>query len=482
MPLLANNKKLLMKKIFFVLTLLPIALAAFSQSHPTEAWRVNTDSLFQKIRQEKNDDRRMDIILDFFSYTSDIDPLTDMKNSQLLLSEARNNKDLFAEALALSQIAYNYRNFGNSAKSLSYGLESTAMAIKTGNSKLIANCQLNLAHNYKDITDYSRAIPMYWETATHGSAIKDDLIQLWSFNSLAQIYNEMNQLDSSLMYSQRSYELAIRYDTNFLSTIYKNLGSIHGKMKNPVLASGYFEMSVAEAKKLGSARYLNETYTNMALYYYSIDKIDSSLACAKKAIAAVTNTPFSNKTIKPAKLLLDFYQNTNSDSAIKFFKLYRAANDSVFSAQTIQQAQIVSFEDQLRRDQIAAEKTEAAEQRKKNIQYVLISIGILTLIILYLLLSRSFITDERLIEFFGIIALLIVFEFLNLLLHPLLENITNHSPIIMLLALVCIAGLLVPLHHRVEKWATARLVEKNKKIRLASARKTIEKLDRGKLS
>jgi fido (protein-threonine AMPylation protein) len=74
-------------------------------------------------------------------------------------------------------------------------------------------------------------------------------------------------------------------------------------------------------------------------------------------------------------------------------------------------------------------------------------------------------------------ALLIVFEFLNLLLHPFLEGVTNHTPIFMLLALVCVAALLVPFHYRVEKWSTAKLVEKNKKIRLANAKKTIEKLE-----
>lgn len=46
----------------------------------------------------------------------------------------------------------------------------------------------------------------------------------------------------------------------------------------------------------------------------------------------------------------------------------------------------------------------------------------------------------------------------------------------MLLALVCIAALLVALHHKVEKWATAKLVEKNKKIRLEAAKKTIRLL------
>jgi hypothetical protein len=47
----------------------------------------------------------------------------------------------------------------------------------------------------------------------------------------------------------------------------------------------------------------------------------------------------------------------------------------------------------------------------------------------------------------------------------------------MLLALVCIAALLVPLHHRMQKWTTTKLVEKNKAIRLANAKKTIAKLE-----
>jgi hypothetical protein len=48
----------------------------------------------------------------------------------------------------------------------------------------------------------------------------------------------------------------------------------------------------------------------------------------------------------------------------------------------------------------------------------------------------------------------------------------------MLLALVLIAALLIPLHHRLEHWIKHKLVEKNKAIRLAAAKKTIEKLEK----
>ena len=125
-----------------------------------------------------------------------------------------------------------------------------------------------------------------------------------------------------------------------------------------------------------------------------------------------------------------------------------------------------------------AEKIKEEEQRKQNIQYALLALGIITFIISFLLLSRRHITNTKLIQFLGVVALLLVFEFLNLLLHPFLERITHHSPLLMLLALVCIAALLVPLHHKLEKWATHKLVEKNKQIRLAAAKRTIEELEK----
>jgi hypothetical protein len=85
--------------------------------------------------------------------------------------------------------------------------------------------------------------------------------------------------------------------------------------------------------------------------------------------------------------------------------------------------------------------------------------------------------NEQLIKYFDVIGLLIVFEFINLVLHPFLGNLTNDSPVLMLLIMVCIAAILVPGHHRLEIWLTKKLVEKNKRIRLASAKKTIETLE-----
>ena len=155
-------------------------------------------------------------------------------------------------------------------------------------------------------------------------------------------------------------------------------------------------------------------------------------------------------------------------------------NAQIFNQGNINKIQALAFNEHIRNLEEDAKRESEEEQRRQNIQFALIALGIITFIIVFLLLSRSIVINAKVIEFFGVIALLLVFEFLNLLLHPFLERITHHSPLLMLLALVCIAALLVPLHHKLEHWATHKLVEKNKAIRLAAAKKTITELEKDK--
>ena len=168
----------------------------------------------------------------------------------------------------------------------------------------------------------------------------------------------------------------------------------------------------------------------------------------------------------------------NKDSAYYYARLEANISAQIFSQNNINKIQALAFNEQIRLIEEEAKKTEEEQRRKQNIQFALIALGIITFVILFLLLSRRHITNTKLIQFLGVVALLLVFEFLNLLLHPFLERITHHSPVLMLLALVCIAALLVPLHHKLEKWATHKLVEKNKQVRLAAAKRTIEELEK----
>jgi hypothetical protein len=65
-----------------------------------------------------------------------------------------------------------------------------------------------------------------------------------------------------------------------------------------------------------------------------------------------------------------------------------------------------------------------------------------------------------------------------LFIHPYLEEWLHHSPALMLLILVAIAAHLIPLHHRIEHWVLHTLIARNKRLRLAAAKRTVAKLEK----
>jgi len=293
-------------------------------------------------------------------------------------------------------------------------------------------------------------------------------------------FNSFKKPDSALVYLKNAEtDLQSEVDPTMISVLLGQLAISYELKEEDDLADVYYKKTLAWCKK----EKLVSSYIRNANRYgaYLVNRGDYKVAKSLSLeILTVARQTISNDGISNvAENLKKIYSNENNkDSAFYYAEMQIAYKDSVSNQKRIAEFQNITFAQQLRDIDELSKVNVAARQRKQNLQYIFIALGIITLIILYLLLSRSFITNTKMIEFFGVIALLIVFEFLNLLLHPYLEKWTNHSPSLMLLALVCIAALLVPLHHKLEKWTTAKLVEKNKKIRLAAAKKTIAQLEK----
>ncbi len=438
-----------------------------------------TDSAWQKVAAEKNDSARFYLIFNMLT-ESETNPVLDMENAEKMLVPCEENNDKVGQVLCIGCIGYDYRAFGNNAKSMEYNMRAYAIAQETRSPRLLVAAALLLAQNYLDLTDYPKALAYNTESLRYASKTEQNIFTIMSYQNMGEIYLAMNRVDSALTCSQMAYQLSLKTGIReYLGPVYGQLGDIEARMKNGTLAISYFNLALDEAIKSKSPKFTSKAYHAIANYYYNAGQKDSAIAYARKAIVVVQRTAFFTMTIKPAKLLLDIYRGGNIDSAFKYSEMHRVANDSLYNIKAVQQAQLMTFEEEARRADLAVAANEADEQRKENIEFALMALGIITIIVVFLLLSRSLVTNERIIEFFGVVALLLVFEFLNLVLHPFLEKMTHHSPVLMLLALVCIAAILVPLHHKIEKWATHRLIEKNKAVRLAAAKKAIEQLDKG---
>lgn len=441
---------------------------------PLDAQQTKGDVLLAVLSSAKTDDERQDILMELFDLYENFSVDSNMYYADKVLEIGKQTGNLLIEARALDEIGYVYYRMDNRQKCLEITLESLRMAEKTGNQRLIGIIYIGLG----SVQDDEKAIS-YLKTSIRYLEKTNGYKELSiALNDITINYLRSHKPDSALIYAQWAYELSQQHNyKTYLGYTLGSLGSIQHELGNNGLAVEYYKLAVTDAIEQKSDPLLYNAYNSLAMFYQKQSNTDSLFHYSQKIYSLAQTGPI-RWMITPSRTFYELYKKQGkSDSALKYHEIYKAAQDSLYGAQKIQRMQAMSIEEDLRQKEIKLEKEKTNDERKRNIQYAAIVIGIITLLVFFLLLSRSIVVNEQLIKYFDVIGLLIVFEFINLVLHPYLGNLTHHSPVLMLLIMVCIAAILVPGHHRLEKWITGRLVEKNKIIRLAAAKKTIESLE-----
>jgi hypothetical protein len=241
-------------------------------------------------------------------------------------------------------------------------------------------------------------------------------------------------------------------------------------MKHQALALDYYRLSLLYAKQQNDQSNLADTYNSMALLYKNGGRIDSCIFYAQKALDAGQIAKYPVAIYNAGNLLTQIYQGKNEHLELLYLKIAMTAKDSMFNIEKVKQVQLLSFNEATRQEEIIEEKTRESEERIINLQLIGIAIFIPFFFLALLALSKSR-THHKVIEFMSVISLLLVFEFISLFIHPFIQNISNHSPILELLILVIIAAILVPLHHKLTDWMRDKLVHLPKPQKTIHAKK-----------
>jgi len=452
-----------MKKIIFILLIL-LSSQAYSQNK----------GVFKLFEEAKNDSVRIDLLVNFYQPTNVL-PADSMKYHYTLFKEiSQQQHDKAAEAVNLCHIGYYLYLNGDLPKGLALATEGLHLAESENNVRALGIANLVLQYFALDPVkknDFLRKAISYSKSANDKHSLTVE------YRNLGHLYYRSLQIpDSAFYYYQSAYNLSLK--TNRSSDIVLNLvglGNTNSLVGNKKIGLEYYKKALEIKTDNPEAR--ASVYTAIANYYKKENNTDSTVYYARRGYEIAKSYNFQRSIIGPSKILKDVFTSLNSDSALKYTIIYYSANDSVYGRKKIEQIQALNFDEELRQQRMEEEKQKAKEQRSHNLQYAAIAVALITFLILFFTLSRSIIVKTKFIEFFGVLGLLAVFEFINLFIHPYLSHATNHSPVLMLLILIGIGALLVPLHHRLEKWITKIMVEKNKKIRLAAAKKTIEQLE-----
>jgi len=348
--------------------------------------RHEQDSLLTKIEFEPDDTKRIDLILAIYKTRVEAYPLMVIEVGQKLAKLAQRTKDPITEAISWGFFGQGYRLSGDYTKGLECHHKAVALAEKTGNKSLIAITKNQMGHIYKDRDENEKALRLYREALTSAHQGENKEASIWPIMNMGAIFLATNQLDSALQYSKEAYSrcLEIKLYRN-MPYILSNIGSAYSKMGNAPVAITYYQKAITSALESNSARYTNQVYTALAEHYLKTGQTDSTIYYARKAINETHNTLFTFLSIKPAKLLTDIYENSNADSTLKYLKIYRTANDSLFSTRAEQQLQMMTFEEDQRQQELASQKTNYLYKIKMNIMMG----GLGTILLIALILFRN---------------------------------------------------------------------------------------------
>jgi len=466
-----------MKQIIICISFLGVVTLAHSQPLP--------DNVKAKYNAAKTDEEKGRLLYAYFIRPSAADSNAITHAVELLTWFKKQQDEVGANYIELYLAAvFSFKGDYSTSLSMALPILSRFEKRKDGYGLMNANHDIGLA--YSMAKDYNQSVDYYKKSIALAELLDPKGYLSKACNDIGVSYYVAAMPDSGLLYAQRAVKIDTENkDTARLATSLSTLGENY-------MAAGEYEIALPFLRKSfayllqatgGKNSYsLTYAYNDFAQAFFALKQLDSAYFYAYRAINVSLTSGYKDQLLRAYEYLYKSFDETGKhDSVSKYFRLAMTAKDSLYSMEKTRSTEALNFREKMRQQEAETEKLKAEEERKQNIQFAFIAFGIIAFIIVFLLLSRSIITNTKIIEFLGVVALLIVFEFLNLLLHPFLERVTHHSPGLMLLALVCIAALLVPLHHKAEKWATAKLVEKNKAIRLAAAKKTIETLEGNKI-
>ncbi len=326
----------------------------------------------------------------------------------------------------------------------------------------------NIGDNYSHLKYYEKSL-LYLHKAEEiiePNNIKYNRIATYIYDNLASTYMLMDSLVKAENYlSLATSKSKVAKDTAYIvASIYIDYGILNSKFSDKKeLANYYFKKAIEFSKSNSDFKHLANSYSEYAKFLMKINNYNEAKKYSNESYQISKMYNYTENILENSELLSKIYfKNKLFDSAYLFSNLADSLKDKISSTQAKNQLLTMALNEQTLEIQNDFKINEEKKHFKQSTNFTLIGIAVLILIIIYLLFTRSVFAKSKHIVVAGETLLLITFEFINLILHPKIELITNHDELLMFLCLATIAYGLVKLHHLIEK-NLPKLVSFNRK-------------------
>jgi len=350
-----------MKKIFIISYLLLLLIKVNAQNK-------TIDSLKQLLSVAKEDTNKVQVLINLgWAYQwnkPDSALMYGLKARQL--SQQLNYIDGEIEAAPVLSEALSSK--GNFSKALEFDLQSKQLAEKNGKQNLLQEYMIGGVYFYSG--DYKKALEYFLKYKSDS----DELTRTF----IGETYYHLGRLDSAFFYISKAYQMDKNYSTHRTVPYYYMalIEAKEGKFKN---ALDNYRLGLLYSKNINQD--IANGYNGIAVVFKQMGEIDSAVYYAKEAMMLAQKESLTPNVLDASALLTELYIKINTDSAFKYQRVMLAAKDSLFSEEKVKQMQNLSFNEQMRQQELQQTIQEAQLKYRNRLNVYILIAGLLILLI-----------------------------------------------------------------------------------------------------
>jgi len=354
-----------MKIILHIVFVEMLALSAVGQLPGFK----HADSLKQQLAMVTQDTSRVLILAELAEAFRNTMSDSAIRYGQQSLSLARQIQFPKGEVKASLSMSVILREMGNFPRALEAGLK--ALQISEEN-HFAAEEQLSLiriANVYSSSKDFTTALNYYRAAENKLKEVPDEYLIVAVQVFVGDIYEELNQFDSSLYYERLASSRVFLYPS-VLPIYFRVLGNIETKSGNNQLALKYYDQGLQAALQEYDYRKAASVYISMASLYNALNQIDSAIHNANLALVYGQRLAYKSQIMEAATLLAELYEKKDIKESLRYYKIANAAKDSMYGIEKVQAIQTITLNVQEHQRELEKAKT---AYRNKVRQYALIA-------------------------------------------------------------------------------------------------------------
>ena len=376
----------------------------------------------------------------------------------LRMSQQIRNKNF--EGRCLNLIGSACAILGNHPQGLKYSLEAAHIHEISGASEYLGEDYISLGILFQKRGDYSKSLYYHLKSKDLIDHLTNKELLVQVNSNLAGCYLLLNEIDSAKKYFEQIIELLkIKKDDYLYASVLNSLGMIEKQKYNFQSALDYFSKSDSVYKllpitlnscdPLGNIGY---TFFALGVYHLAISHLNEALEIAKK-------THYSERMVTYYEVLGKIYHKKNMDDSAYFFtSLRNDTKDTIFSTQNAILIKDQEINEILWQQKLEEQSTERKKRIKQTIQYLAIIAIIFFVIFFFYRSGKLMWFKTKWSQNIGAFTLLLIFEFINLVIHSVFGYYFHDDPLIMIGILLIFALILTPKHHQIGNFIEKKII------------------------